>query len=137
MNPEYRPYHPKWYRSKVPIFWWLHKRSYTAFIGRELTSVFVAYSAILLVVLVLALDRGEGAYLEVMDWLSRPAVLAAHVLVLFVVLFHTITWLNLAPMAIVAKIGGRRVPASAVLLGHYAAWVVCTGFVAWVLIWRW
>jgi fumarate reductase subunit C len=107
-----------------------------AFIGRELTSVFVAYSAVLLVVLVVALDRGEGAYLEVMGWLSRPAVVGAHVLVLFVVLFHTITWLNLAPMAIVAKIGGRRVPASVVLLGHYAAWAVCTGFVAWVLIWR-
>ena len=136
MNPEYRRYHPKWYRPRVPIFWWLEQRAYVAFIGRELTSVFVAYSAVLLVVLVLALDRGEAAYMEVMDWLSRPAVLSAHVLVLLMVLFHAITWINLAPMAIVAKIGGRRVPASAVLLGHYAAWVVCTAFVAWVLIWR-
>ena len=87
-------------------------------------------------VLVLALDRGETAYLEVMAWLSRPAVLATHVLVLLMVLFHAITWFNLAPMAIVAKIGGWRVPASAVLFGHYAAWLVCTGLVAWVLIWR-
>ena len=134
MNPEYRRYHPKWYRPRVPIFWWLHKRSYVVFIGRELTSVFVAYSAVVLLVLVLALDRGEAAYLEVMNWLSRPAVLAAHVLVLLMVLFHAITWLNLAPMAIVVKIGGRRVPAAAVLSGHYLAWLVCTGFVAWVLI---
>lgn len=136
MNPEHRLYHPKWYRVRVPVFWWLSKQSYLKFIGRELTSVFVAYSAVLLIVLALALDRGEGAYLEVMDWLSRPAVIGVHVLVLLAVLFHTVTWLNLAPMAIVAKIGGRRVPASVVLLGHYAAWIVCTGFVAWVLIWR-
>ena len=136
MNPEYRRYHPKWYRPRVPVFWWLEQRAYVTFIGRELTSLFVAYSAIILLVLVLALDRGETAYLEVMAWLSRPAVLATHVLVLLMVLFHAITWFNLAPMAIVAKIGGWRVPASAVLFGHYAVWRVCTGLVAWVLIWR-
>ena len=136
MNPKYRPYYPQWYRKPVPIFWWLRKRQYAAFMGRELTSMFVAYSAIILVALVLAMDRGEAAYVEMMDWLAAPPVIAAHVIVLFIVLFHTITWLNLAPLAIVAKIGGRRVPAPAVLLGHYAAWVVCTGFVAWVLIWR-
>ncbi len=136
MNPKYRPYLPQWYRKPVPIFWWLRKRPYAAFMGRELTSMFVAYSAIILVALVLAMDRGEAAYVEMMDWLAAPPVIAAHVIVLFIVLFHTITWLNLAPLAIVAKIGGRRVPATAVLLGHYAAWVVCTGFVVWVLIWR-
>ena len=38
LNPKYRLYHPKWYRSRIPIFWWLGKLSYTKFIGRELTS---------------------------------------------------------------------------------------------------
>jgi fumarate reductase subunit C len=39
-------------------------------------------------------------------------------------------------MAIVVKLGDRKVPAAAVLIGHYAAWVACTGVVAWLLIWR-
>ena len=136
MNPEHRLHHPKWYRPRIPIFWWMKQRSYVTFIGRELTSVFVAYSAVMLIVLVLALDRGEAAYLQLMGWLARPAVLGAHVLVLLMVLFHTITWLNLAPMALDVKVGGTRVPPTAVLLAHYAAWLVCSGLVAWVLIWR-
>ena len=136
MNPKYRPYYPRWHRQRVPIFWWLRNWSYAAFIARELTSVFVAYSAIMLLVLVLAMDRGVAAYRQVMDFLATPVVVAAHVLVLLIVLFHTITWLNLAPLAIVVKLGDRKVPATAVLIGHYAAWVVCTGIVAWLLIWR-
>ena len=79
---------------------------------------------------------GEAAYLSLVEWLSRPTVVVVHVGVLLGVLFHTITWLNLAPMAIVAKVGGRRVPNVAVLLGHYAAWVVCSAVVVWALIWR-
>lgn len=136
MNPKYRPYYPRWYRKRIPIFWWLQKRSHAAFIGRELTAVFVAYAAIMLMVLVLAMDRGQAAFAEMIDWLGTPAVVAAHVLVLCILLFHTITWLNLAPMAIVVKLGDRKVPAAAVLIGHYAAWVACTGVVAWLLIWR-
>ena len=136
MNPKYRPYYPRWHRQRVPIFWWLRNWSYAAFMARELTSVFVAYSAIMLLVLVLAMDRGVAVYRQVMDFLATPVVIAAHVLVLLIVLFHTITWLNLAPLAIVVKLGDRKVPATAVLIGHYAAWVVCTGIVAWLLIWR-
>ena len=136
MNPKYRPYYPRWYRKRVPIFWWLRKRSYAVFIGRELTSMFVVYSAAVLVTLVLIMDRGETAWVAAMNWLAHPIVVTAHVLVLFMVLFHTITWLNLAPLAIVVKMGDRKVPAAAVLIGHYAAWFACSAIVAWLLIWR-
>ena len=61
MNPEYRPYHPKWYRHRVPIFWWLGQWAYLKFIARELTSILVGYSAVMLLVLVVAVDRGEAA----------------------------------------------------------------------------
>jgi len=136
VNPEYQPYHPKWYRPKVPIFWWLRQRAYVTFIARELTSVLVAYSAVLLLVMAVAVDRGGPDYVAFVDWLSRPAVVALHVAVLLGLLFHTITWLNLAPMAIVVKAGGRTVPAVAILIGHYAAWVACSAVVAWVLVGR-
>ncbi len=136
MNPEYRPYHPKWYRPRVPIFWWLREWAYLKFIARELTSVLVGYSAVMLLVLVVVVDRGEAAYLELLGWLSRPSVVVFHMAVLLGVLFHAVTWLNLAPMAIVVKVGGRRVPARAVLLSHYFAWAVCSVVLAWALVWR-
>ncbi|HIC14032.1 MAG TPA: fumarate reductase subunit C [Candidatus Latescibacteria bacterium] len=134
VNPEYRPYHPKSYRPRVPIFWWLRQWAYLKFIARELTCVLVAYSAVMLLVLVVVVDQGQAAYLEFVDWLSRPSVVAFHVAVLLGALFHTVTWLNVAPMAIVLKVSGRRVPARAVLLGHYFAWVVCSAVLAWALI---
>ena len=55
MNPDYRRHHPKWYRPRVPIFWWLSERAYVKFIGREMTSVLVAYSAVMVLVLVVGL----------------------------------------------------------------------------------
>ena len=136
MNPQYRPYYPRWYRKRVPIFWWLRRRSYAAFIARELTSVFVVYSAAVIVQLVLIMDRGEPAWEAALNWLAHQLVITAHVLVLFIVLFHAITFLNLAPLAIVVKLGDRKVPPSAVLIGHYAAWFACSVIVAWLLLWR-
>ena len=128
MNPAYRRYHPKWYRARMPIFWWLRRVSYFRFIARELTSVFVAYAGVLLLVQVRSVAAGPEALARFTGWLQLPPVAALHVVVLLALLFHTITWLHLAPRAMVVRLGGRRVPDVAVLLGHYGAslvvWVV-------------
>ncbi len=134
LNPKYRLYHPKWYRSRIPIFWWLGKLSYTKFIGRELTSVLVAYSAMLLLFQVWVLSRGELAYEQFLAILGSRPVVILHSLLLAGLLFHTITWLNLAPRALVMRIAGRRVPDALVLVGHYVAWASATAFVAWFLL---
>lgn len=136
MNPEYRPYHPKWHRERVPIFWWIRRWPYMKFIAREMTSVLVTYSMLMLLALVVAVDRGQASFAAFLDWLSHPVMVIVNVAVLAGVLFHTITWLNLAPMALVPKIAGRRVPPRLVLLGHYGAWVACTAIVAWALVAR-
>ena len=46
-EPSYTLYHPRWYRRRVSVWWWLQKRSYTGFVLRELTSIFVAFFAAL------------------------------------------------------------------------------------------
>ncbi len=136
MNPEYKLYRPRWYRQRLPIFWWLRRPAYTKFISRELTSVFVAYTALLLLLQVLMLLRGAEAYAAFTDWLARPWVVGLHLFVLLVLLFHSVTWLNLAPKALVLKLGRRRVPDGAVLLGHYAAWLGASALVAWLVLGR-
>ena len=133
-NPNYTRHHPKWYRPRTPIFWWLRGPAYTKFIARELTSVFVAYTAVLLLVHAWAAGQGGEAYEGFRAWLERPGVVAFHGLVLLALLFHTVTWLNLAPKALVVKVGRRHVPQSAILLGHYGAWVVATVVVIWLLV---
>jgi fumarate reductase subunit C len=133
MNPAYQPYHPKWYRERMRIFWWLGKPAYTKFIARELTSLAVAYTVVLLLVEILLLRRGEAAYARFLHWLALPPVLAFHVLVVAALLFHTFTWLGLAPKALVVKLGGRRLPDAAIVAGHYALWLVATVVVVWFL----
>jgi fumarate reductase subunit C len=136
MNSEYKLYHPKWHRMRMPIFWWLGKLSYTKFIARELTSLAVGYAAIMLLVQVWVLSRGRDAYERFIGWLQSPLALSLHTLVLLVLLFHTITWLNLAPKALVVRVGGRRMPEEAILFAHYAGWVAATLLVIWYLLGR-
>ena len=133
-NPKYELYHPKWYRKKSPIFWWLARSSDAKFITRGLSRVGVRYARILLVAQVWFLSRGKQAYERFLSFLQLPAVLVFHGVVLLFLLFHSITWLNLAPRALVLHVGGKRLPDAAVLAGHYAAWLVATALSVWFLV---
>jgi len=133
MNPAYRPHHPKWHRDRMPIFWWLGNLSSVKFITRELTSLAVGYAVVLLLVEVGALARGQAAHASFLRFLAAPAVVAFHLLVCAALLFHSITWLNLAPKALVVKVGGRRLPDWAVVAGHYFLWLAASGLVVWLL----
>ena len=133
-NPKYELYHPKWYRERYPIFWWLERLAYGKFITRELTSVAVGYVAVLLMLEIWVLSEGPGAYERFMEILQSPAVLIFHGAVLLSLVFHSVTWLNLAPRALVLHLGRRRIPDAAVLVGHYAAWLVATLLLVWYLV---
>jgi fumarate reductase subunit C len=133
MNPAYRPHHPKWHRDRMPIFWWLGQLSYVKFITRELTSLAVGYAVVLLLAEVCALARGAAAHASFLRFLAAPPVLAFHLLVCAALFFHSITWLNLAPKALVVRLGGRRLPDWAVVAGHYFLWLAASLLVLWFL----
>ncbi len=133
MKSGYTPYHPKWYRSRIPIFWWLRKPAYARFIVRELTSVPVAYAALLVLVEAGVVTRGPAAYAAFVTWLQQPMVVGLHVAVLVGAALHTITWLNLAPKALVVRAAGHRLPSAIVLAAHWAGWVAVTGLVGWLI----
>lgn len=135
-HPGYTRYHPRWYRRRMPIFWWLGRPAYTKFVARELTSVAVAYAVLLLVAWSAAVGRGPEAYAAFLDWLSRPWVIGLNALAFLALLFHTVTWLGLAPKALVLRLGGRRLPDRAVVAGHYLAWLLASALIAWLLVWR-
>ena len=124
LNAGYKRHHPKWHRERVPIFWWLRSASYVKFMFRELTSLFVAYAAGLLLVQAWVLGQGAAAHARLLNWLSHPAVVTWHVILLATLLFHTVTWLNLTPQALVLRLGRWPVPKAVVWAGHYAAWLV-------------
>ena len=49
------------------------------------------------------------------------------------VLFHAVTWFNLAPQAMVVHLGGKRLPGALIAGANYAAWVVATALVLWIV----
>ena len=61
---QYTLYHPRWYRPHVSVWWWLKTWSYTKFVLRELTSLSVAYFALVTLWQVSSLARGQEAYLR-------------------------------------------------------------------------
>ena len=70
--PRYTEFHPRWYRPRVSTYWWLGRRSYLAFILREVSSVFVAWSVVFLLLLVVAVSGGEESYPQFLNWAGGP-----------------------------------------------------------------
>ncbi|MFN0106165.1 MAG: fumarate reductase subunit C [Bryobacteraceae bacterium] len=127
-------YLPKSYHPRVSTYWWLARWVYLKFILREASSVFVAWTVILTLLQIRALVRGPAEYAEFQNWLRSPYLLALNVIALFFVVFHAVTWFNLAPKAMVVRIRGKRLPNLAISAPNYAAWAVISAAVAWILL---
>jgi len=122
------------YRQPVDRYWWAKRRSYQLFMLREISCLFVAWAVVYLLLLVRAISDGPDSYVRFLGWSANPFVVSLNVVALIFLLLHAVTWFNLAPRAIVPHIRGRRVPARAVLAGHYAAWFVVSAVVAWLVL---
>ena len=133
-HPDYTEYHPRWIRTRMSTYWWLGRRSYLAFIVRELSSIFVGWFAVYLLLLVHAVSRGETRYQEFLAWSGTPVVLTLNIVSLFFIVYHAITWFNLAPKAMVLRVGGTRVPGFLIAGSNYLAWVMATAVVGWLLL---
>jgi fumarate reductase subunit C len=133
--PHYTLYHPRWYRRRVSVWWWLQNRSHAGFVLRELTSVSVAFFSVISLWQLRALGQGPEAYQQFLARLSTPLFLALNTIAVLFVVFHAITWFNLAPKAMVVRLRGKRVPDWVIVVSNYAAWLVVSGVVAAVL-WR-
>jgi fumarate reductase subunit C len=112
------------------VWWWLKKGSYAFFVLRELTSVFVAFFAVLLLLELRALAQGPEAYGQFLARLRTPLFLAVDAVAFLFVLFHAVTWFHLTPTAMVVRLRGRRVPGWAIVGVNYAAWLVLSAAVA-------
>lgn len=131
---DYSRYHPRWLRRRMSTYWWLGRRAYLSFILRELSSVAVAWFVIYLLVLLGAVRRGAEAYGAFMAWSAHPVVIAVNAVSLAFLIFHAITWFNLAPQAMVVRIGRKKLPGSVIAASNYGAWIVATAALAWLLV---
>jgi fumarate reductase subunit C len=134
ISPIYTENHPKWLRQRLSTYWWLGKWPYVKFILREISSVFVAWFVIYLLMLVRAVSRGEAAYQGFFEFSRHPVVLTLNVISFLFITFHAITWFAVAPQAIVAHMGTKKVPPFLIAAGHYGAWVVVSAAILYFLL---
>ncbi|MEE2708051.1 MAG: fumarate reductase subunit C [Gemmatimonadota bacterium] len=133
-SPQYTQHHPKWYRHHIPIFWWVHKWVHIRFILREITSVFVAFYALVLLFHFRAITQGPEAYANFLTWLGTPGAIVLHGVAFVFLIFHSVTWFNLAPKAMVFHVGSTRIPDMVIIISNYAGWVVFSAAIAWILL---
>ncbi len=103
---------------------------------RELTCVFVALFALVTLWEVRAVVQGPEAHARFLTWLRSPFFLGFHAVALLAVLFHSITWFNLAPKAMVVRLKGKRMPDALVAGANYAAFALLSAAVAFLLLRR-
>ncbi|MEX0680794.1 MAG: hypothetical protein WD097_05385 [Balneolales bacterium] len=130
----YNRFRPRMYTPRMSIFWWVKQKPYVLFIIRELTSLFVAAYAILLILQLNALRRGPEAWESMMAWFATPFSMGFHAVILVFVVFHSITWFRLAPTAMVVRIGGRRLPGSLIIAVNFVMWVALSLAVVWFVL---
>jgi fumarate reductase subunit C len=136
VSPPYTEFHPRWYRPPVSTYWWLGKWAYVKFILRELSSVAVAWTVALVLVQVLALVRGQSAYVHFEHRMSSPWMIGINIVAFAFLLLHSITWFNLAPKAMAVRVGGRRVPGVLISGPQYLAWITISAIVFAIVISR-
>jgi fumarate reductase subunit C len=121
------------YRRPMSTWWWTRKRTYFVFVMRELSSIFIAWFVVYLLLLLRAIGRGEAAYGDFLDWASSPWVVVLNVVALLFVVLHVVTWFSLTPQAMAVHVRGRPVPASLIIASQYVGLAVVSAFVFWLV----
>jgi fumarate reductase subunit C len=110
--------------------WWLERPAYTQYMVREITALFVGGYAVFLLVLIYQATQGQDAFVAFAEGLKSPVSIVLHLLVLVMAIYHTVTWLNATPKAVVLWRGEERVPPETLITGSYGVWLVISVVVA-------
>ena len=133
------------YRQRKPVFWWVKKKTYFLFVMRELSSIFVAWFVVYLLLLVHAVSEGGSAYRDFVDDADAWWLVAINAVGFAFLLLHTVTWFHLTPKAMVVQIPrhqlvperlrGWTAPAWLIIGSQYVGLVVVTGLVVLAVTW--
>ena len=148
------------YKQPVSRLWFTKKRTYFIFVLRELSSIFVGWFAVFLMIMLFAIGRGEAAYQNFLNWAASPVIVVVNVVALAFLILHTVTWFvltsqatelriggrqvprvkmvnvagRIVPAATVVRVGGRRIPPGMVIASQYAGLIVVSAFIIWLVL---
>ncbi len=106
--------------------WWKRDPYFIRYMAREVTAVFVALYAAVLVCGLVRLSQGEAAFNGWLQYLKTPWMLVFHVIVLATFVYHTWSWFKIMPKTMpMMFVGGKRVQPGTITGTGVAAAVVC------------
>jgi fumarate reductase subunit C len=107
--------------------WWRRDPYFIRYMAREVTALFVAAYAVILLFGLVRLSQGEAAFNGWLQYLKTPWMLMFHVIVLATFVYHTWSWFNIMPKTMpIMFVGGKRVkPGTITGTGIAAAVVAC------------
>ena len=105
--------------------WWKRDAYFVSYMVREVTALFVAAYAVVLLVGLVRLGQGEAAFNHWLQYLKNGWMLAFHLVVLAVFCYHTWSWFKIMPKTLpIMFVGGKRVQPGAITGTGLAASVV-------------
>jgi fumarate reductase subunit C len=126
---------PRPYLRPAETLWWA-RRPYLAYTLREATGIAVAGYALVLLVGLISLASGEGAYDVWLNFLKSPWSLALHLLFLIGMIAHVWTWFRIMPKTMPRLvIGGRIVPQNLITVAGLA--VAVAAFIVILFVAEW
>ncbi len=101
--------------------WWRRNPYFIEYMVHEVTAIFVALYALILLVSIVQLASGEAAWNQWAAVLRRPGSVMLHVGILIAFLYHTWTWFNIMPRTLPPiMIGGKRLAAKTITVAGLA-----------------
>ena len=119
--------HGKPYVREVSRYrWFLRNPRYMRYMAREVTCVFIALHAMVLLVALKRLSEGREAWETFLDNLTAPVGVQLQLLILAFAVYHSTSWFNVTPKAMPVQIGEKFLPGSVIIGAHYAGWLVAS-----------
>lgn len=105
--------------------WWRRNPFFVRYMMREVTAPFVAIYALILLVGLVSLSRGEAAYNAWLAALKHPVSVIVHWVLLVTITYHAVTLWKVMPKTMPQlKLAGRALPENAVTICGWLATLV-------------
>ncbi len=117
------------YPARRPQSWWLKHPRYFLFMMRELSSIFVAAYAFLLIYQLWQFRQGEAAYSAFLGILYSGPMVAFTIVVLAFTLLHAVTWLWLTTKVPLVRFRGKPASAPMVFGANLVLWAAASALV--------
>jgi len=93
---------------------------------REISSAFIGFYVLALIVGLFRLSQGEAAYNEFLTAATGPAGLIFAVFALLFAIYNTYTWFQVTPKAMPLMLAGKPVPGTIIVAVHWLGFVVAS-----------